>query len=253
MRPRRRHCRRRPRSARRFRCLGPLDGGLSVEWSPPARLIENHLHALAGTQLIAVPRCRTVRPVPPRWRAPCTSRSAELNATPATPCALFVFAEIVPTRAIRDRCRRCRRRCGSAAGVVRGAQPTALPARSGCVWSMPVSTIAHLHATARRERCSPSQVPSPRERVDVGVRGAARLPPCVSAPYSLVYRCRSDVASVWSTKFAPRRPDGAAGREERARGSRGYRDETDTTWVERPPIAPRSLSDAGDSSATARF
>src|SRR3954466_7624637 len=83
-----------------------------------------------------------VRPVPAAVASALHITIGELNATPATPWPLFVFAEIVP-----DTCDPWPLSSWQTPFTIARpllydvAQPTALPARSGCVLSMPVSTI----------------------------------------------------------------------------------------------------------------
>src|SRR3954463_9925171 len=83
-----------------------------------------------------------VRPVPAAVASALHITIGELNATPDTPVALFVLAEIVP-----DTCEPWPLSSAHTPLWIRSpalddvAQPTALPAGSGVVLSMPVSTM----------------------------------------------------------------------------------------------------------------
>src|SRR4051794_37345113 len=83
-----------------------------------------------------------VRPVPAAVASALHITIGELNAQPDTPVALFVLAEIVP-----DTCEPWPLSSAHTPLWIKRpvlydvAQPTALPARSGCVLSMPVSTM----------------------------------------------------------------------------------------------------------------
>src|SRR3954454_21438135 len=83
-----------------------------------------------------------VRPVPAAVASALHITIGELNATPATPWPLLVFAEIVP-----DTCEPWPLSSWQMPLMIATpllydvAQPTALPARSGCVLSIPVSTM----------------------------------------------------------------------------------------------------------------
>jgi hypothetical protein len=68
---------------------------LSVALSPPPRLIEMSFTFWPTVQLMQF-AMSVVSPVPAAVASALQITSAELGATPATPCALFVFAAIVP-------------------------------------------------------------------------------------------------------------------------------------------------------------
>src|SRR4051795_6246087 len=116
-----------------------------------------------------------VSPVPAAVASALHITIGELKATPDTPVALFVFAEIVP-----DTCEPWPLSsaqmpwCRSSPALYDVAQPTALPARSGCVLSMPVSTIPTFTPPLFGKAARPARVPA-LGGVDVGVRRAARL------------------------------------------------------------------------------
>src|SRR3954454_9064977 len=68
---------------------------LRVALSPPPRLIEITFTPCLAVQLMQL-AMSLVRPVPAAVASALHITSGELNATPATPWPLFVFAEIVP-------------------------------------------------------------------------------------------------------------------------------------------------------------
>src|SRR4051794_30129016 len=141
-----------------------------------------------------------VRPVPAAVASALHITIGELNATPDTPCALFVLAEIVP-----DTCEPWPLSSGhtplwiSRPALYDVAQPTALPARSGCVLSMPVSTMPTFGPPVFGNAARPA-----RSQPSGASMSASALPPVwpvLLRPYSSTYSGSLGVAWVWRTKF----------------------------------------------------
>src|SRR3954467_11558454 len=141
-----------------------------------------------------------VSPVPAAVASALHMTIGELNDTPATPWPLLVFAEIVP-----DTCEPWPLSSWQTPLMIampllyEVAQPTALPARSGCVLSMPVSTMPTFWPplfgnAARLARSQPS---------GASMSASFRPPvwPVLFSPYSCAYSESFGVAVVWRTKF----------------------------------------------------
>src|SRR3954463_8532071 len=126
-----------------------------------------------------------VRPVPAAVASALHITIGELNATPDTPVALFVFAEIVP-----DTCdpwplsSAHTPLCRTSPALYDVAQPTALPARSGWVLSMPVSTIPTFTPPLEGNACRPAR--SQPSGASMSASPAPPVWPVLFSPYSCV-------------------------------------------------------------------
>src|SRR3954453_5832048 len=141
-----------------------------------------------------------VNPVPAAVASALHITIGELNATPDTPVALFVLAEIVP-----DTCEPWPLSSGhtplwsSRPAWYAVPQPTASPARSGCVLSMPVSTMPTF--TPPVDGNAPRPARSQPSGASISASGAPPVWPMLLRPYSSAYSGSFGVAEAFSTKF----------------------------------------------------
>src|SRR3954451_17843394 len=141
-----------------------------------------------------------VRPVPAAVASALHITIGELKATPDTPVALFVLAEIVP-----DTCEPWPLSSAHTPLWIRRpvlydvAQPTALPARSGCVLLMPVSTMPTFTPPLFGKADRPAR--SQPSGASMSASGEPAVCPMLLRPHSCVYIGSLGVACVRRMKF----------------------------------------------------
>ena len=169
----------------------------SVVDAPPPRLIEMTFAPCVCAHVMQLDTSE-VRPTPAPPRSALQITRLAFGSTPATPVPLFALAVIVPATCVPWRLSSVH---SPLTTVPPSASPhaTVLPLSSGCVWSMPVSTMPIVVPPVAGK--DPSPAASQPSGASMSASGLPPVWPVLFRPYSCGYIGSFGVAVAFRMKF----------------------------------------------------